>query len=92
MRKGLLDLCILSALLRGEWYGYALVKALEAAGRDLTADSFRTAMEGLQYEDVINDVPVNFGPDHQGGDLIVISKVDGGKWIEVGRIDPTQSQ
>jgi len=41
---------------------------------------------------VINDVPVNFGPDHQGGDLIVISKVDGGKWIEVGRIDPTQSQ
>lgn len=28
MRKGLLDLCILSALLQGEWYGYALVKAL----------------------------------------------------------------
>ena len=28
MRKGLLDLCILTALLRGEWYGYALVKAL----------------------------------------------------------------
>ena len=30
MRKGLLDLCILSALLEGEWYGYALVKALVA--------------------------------------------------------------
>ncbi|MDP4624678.1 MAG: PadR family transcriptional regulator [Akkermansiaceae bacterium] len=30
MRKGLLDLCILTALLRGEWYGYALVKALAA--------------------------------------------------------------
>ncbi|MFC7339372.1 PadR family transcriptional regulator [Haloferula chungangensis] len=30
MRKGLLDLCILSALLQGEWYGYALVKALVA--------------------------------------------------------------
>jgi PadR family transcriptional regulator, regulatory protein PadR len=30
MRKGLLDLCILTALLRGEWYGYALVKALVA--------------------------------------------------------------
>ena len=28
MRKGLLDLCILQALLSGEWYGYALVKAL----------------------------------------------------------------
>jgi PadR family transcriptional regulator PadR len=30
MRKGLLDLCILTALLSGEWYGYALVKALVA--------------------------------------------------------------
>jgi branched-chain amino acid transport system substrate-binding protein len=69
----------------------ALVKAIEAAGPELTADSFRTAMEGLQYDDVVNDVPVNFGTDHQGGDLIVISKVDGGKWVEVGRVDPTKS-
>lgn len=30
MRKGLMDLCILTALLGGEWYGYALVKALVA--------------------------------------------------------------
>lgn len=30
MRKGVLDLCILTALLKGEWYGYALVKALVA--------------------------------------------------------------
>lgn len=28
MRKGLLDFCILRALKEGEWYGYALVKAL----------------------------------------------------------------
>jgi PadR family transcriptional regulator PadR len=28
MRKGLLDYCILRALRHGEWYGYALVKAL----------------------------------------------------------------
>lgn len=28
MRKGLLDFCILRALKDGEWYGYALVKAL----------------------------------------------------------------
>jgi PadR family transcriptional regulator, regulatory protein PadR len=28
MRKGLLDYCILRALRGGEWYGYALVKAL----------------------------------------------------------------
>lgn len=30
MRKGILDLCILQALSAGEWYGYALVKALVA--------------------------------------------------------------
>jgi PadR family transcriptional regulator, regulatory protein PadR len=30
MRKGLLDFCILRALTDGEWYGYALVKALVA--------------------------------------------------------------
>ncbi len=30
MRKGVLDLCILSSLLNGEKYGYALVKALVA--------------------------------------------------------------
>lgn len=30
MRKGVLDLCILKALAGGEWYGYALVKALVA--------------------------------------------------------------
>jgi len=30
MRKGVLDLCILKALAAGEWYGYALVKALVA--------------------------------------------------------------
>jgi PadR family transcriptional regulator PadR len=30
MRKGVLDLCILKALSGGEWYGYALVKALVA--------------------------------------------------------------
>lgn len=30
MRKGVLDLCILNALRKREWYGYELVKALVA--------------------------------------------------------------
>jgi PadR family transcriptional regulator PadR len=30
MRKGVLDFCILKALSKREWYGYALVKALVA--------------------------------------------------------------
>lgn len=76
-------------------YGAAtsLVKALEAAGPDLTAESFKAAMETLDFKDEIGDVQIKMGPDdHQGGDLIVISKVEGGKWIEVGRIDPATSQ
>lgn len=65
----------------------AVVMALEAAGPDLTAESFRAGMEGLKFRDVINDVDVDYGPDHQGGTLIVISKIEGGKWVEVGRLD-----
>lgn len=64
-----------------------LVKALEAAGKDLTSETFRTAMESVKYQDVVNDVPIDVGPDHQGGNLIVISKIQDGKWIEVGRLD-----
>jgi branched-chain amino acid transport system substrate-binding protein len=69
-----------------------LVRGLEGAGKDLTAESFKAAMEATKYDDVINDVPVDIGADHQGGNLIVISKIEGGKWIEVGRIDPAQSK
>lgn len=61
------------------------VRALEAAGKDLTVDSFRTAVEGLVYEDKIAGVPVNYGADHQGGDLIIISKIEGGNWKELAR-------
>lgn len=68
----------------------AVVQALEAAGPDLTAESFRTAMEGVKYHDAINDVDIDYGPDHQGGSLIVISKIDGGKWVEVGRLDESE--
>src|SRR5690606_3322774 len=70
-------------------YGAArsVVMALEAAGKDLTADSFRTAMEGVKYRDEINDTDIDYGAEHQGSTLIVISKIEGGKWVEVGRHD-----
>ena len=73
-------------------YGAArsVVMALEAAGPDLTADSFRQAMEGVKYHDAINDVDLDYGTDHQGSSLIVISKVEGGKWVEVGRLDESE--
>lgn len=68
----------------------ALVAGLEAAGRDLTAESFRAGMETVKYQDAINDVDVDYGADHQGGSLIVISKIEGGKWVEVGRLDESE--
>lgn len=68
-----------------------LVKGLEAAGKDLTPESFKTGMESLSFHDPIADGDVKYGPDdHQGGDDIVISKIEGGMWKEVGRVNPAK--
>ncbi len=62
-----------------------LVMALEAAGRDLTAEGFQKAMESLNYTDPITGVTVDYSAtDHQGGDAIIISQIDGGEWKVVG--------
>ena len=69
-------------------YGAAttLIKALDAAGKDLTPETFKTGMESLNFRDDIGDVDVSYGPgDHQGGDVIVISVVEGGVFKEVAR-------
>ncbi len=67
-------------------YGGAdtFIRALEAAGPDLTHASFIAAMEGLKYHDDLTDMDLDFA-DHHGSDLVVISVVDGGVWKEVGR-------
>ncbi len=58
-----------------------LVLALEAAGPDLTPESFLKAMEGLNYTDKITGVLTDYSAtDHQGGDAIIISKIEGGDW------------
>jgi branched-chain amino acid transport system substrate-binding protein len=64
-----------------------LVQALEAAGPDLTAESFREAMESISYYDAINDSDIEYGEDHQGSHMVVISQVQNGMWVEVGRVD-----
>ncbi len=46
-----------------------LVKGLEAAGKDLTPESFKTGMETVEFDDPIGDTKIKYGPnDHQGGD------------------------
>jgi branched-chain amino acid transport system substrate-binding protein len=63
-----------------------VVRALEAAGPDLTQDSFRAAMEGLEYYSDLLDTQIKYSPDnHQGANDITISVVEGGLWKLVGR-------
>jgi len=70
-------------------YGAAttLVQALEEAGPDLNPDTFRTAMQGIAYYDPINDTDLNYGEDHQGSNLVVISQIRDGMWHEVARVE-----
>ncbi|MFW8595403.1 ABC transporter substrate-binding protein [Cribrihabitans neustonicus] len=63
-----------------------LVRALEAAGPDLTHESFIAGMESLDYFDALTDTQITYGADdHRGADDIVISVVEGGKWKELSR-------
>jgi branched-chain amino acid transport system substrate-binding protein len=62
------------------------VRALEAAGPDLTQESFIAAMESLDYFDALTDSQITYGPgDHRGADDIVISVVKDGAWSVVSR-------
>ena len=63
-----------------------LVRALEAAGPDLTQENFIAAMESLNFEDELTGSNVTYGPeDHQGVDDVVISVVEGGGWKTIAR-------
>ena len=65
-----------------------IVRALEAAGPDLTNDSFVAAMETLDYDDVIAGTKVKMGPgDHVASDQIIISRIQDGAWKIVGEIE-----
>lgn len=70
----------------GRTAAVTLVKGLEAAGKDLTPESFKAGMETVEFDDPIGDTKIKYGSnDHQGGDEIIISKIEGGMWKEVGR-------
>jgi branched-chain amino acid transport system substrate-binding protein len=65
--------------------GYAaadlFLRALDAAGPDLTQDSFRAGMYALDYFDQLLDARIVFGPGkHQGTSMVTISVVEGGFW------------
>lgn len=62
------------------------VRALEAAGKELTNDGFVAAMETLDYEDKIagNQVKMS-ADDHVAADEIFISRIIDGGWKVIGQ-------
>ena len=64
----------------------SLVRALEAAGKDLTTDSFIAGMESLNYRDEILDAQMTFSKeDHAGVDEVIISVIEDANWKVVSR-------
>lgn len=67
-------------------YGAAdmMVRALEAAGPDLTQESFIAAMETLNYTDELVANTIDFSPtDHQGAEMVYVQVVENGNWKKV---------
>ncbi len=65
-----------------------MVKALEAAGKDLTPASFQAGIESLNYEDPISGNTVDYSAeDHQGADEVIVSVIQDGNWKELARLD-----
>ena len=65
-----------------------MVMALEAAGRDLTTESFIQGMYTIDYDDALLGTHLNYSADdHQGANDIIISQVGGGMWHTLARID-----
>jgi branched-chain amino acid transport system substrate-binding protein len=65
-----------------------LVRALEAAGKDLTPASFQKGMESLNYDDAVSGNTVDYSAtDHRGADEIIISVIEGDNWKEIARIE-----
>jgi len=65
----------------------AMVRALEAAGKDLNGKTFQAGMESLEYDDVLMGNKVKMGPgDHLAADTIYISQITGGSWKTMGTI------
>ncbi|PCI85271.1 MAG: branched-chain amino acid ABC transporter substrate-binding protein [Hyphomicrobiales bacterium] len=60
------------------------IMALEAAGKDLTTDSFIAGMETVDYMDDLMSAQITYGTgDHQGADDVVLSVVKDGGWVVV---------
>ena len=63
-----------------------LVRALEAAGPDLTTESFLNGMASLDYDDPYAGIRITYGEgDNHGAEVTVLSVVRDGQFEEVAR-------
>ncbi|MCA8868747.1 MAG: ABC transporter substrate-binding protein [Rhodobacteraceae bacterium] len=63
-----------------------VIRGLEAAGRDLTHDSFIAGLESLKYHSALMDTEIEMSKtNHQGAKDIVISIVRDGGWVTLAR-------
>jgi branched-chain amino acid transport system substrate-binding protein len=60
-----------------------MMAGLEKAGKDLTADSFITGLEGVKdYQDIFGSPKMTFAADkHQGSNESFLTQVQKGKWV-----------
>lgn len=78
-----------SGALLGRSYVEMLVRGLEAAGPDLTPESFRMGMQTLEYEEKLLGTDIKFGDgDHLGADAVIMSQIREGTWVTLGSILP----
>ncbi|MEM7068677.1 MAG: ABC transporter substrate-binding protein [Pseudomonadota bacterium] len=76
-----------SGALLGRSAAELFVRALEAAGPDLTHASFQSAMESLEFDDKIAGTKVKLGAgDHVAADEVFISKIEGGSWKTIAEL------
>lgn len=62
-----------------------MIRALEDAGRALTAEGLMAAIEGISdYEDPFGGPRISFGPEKRfGGDSLILLQVQGSSWVQL---------
>jgi len=67
-------------------YSYAdwFLKGVEAAGRNLTPESFVAATRGVSHQDFTTYTELSFENNHAMPELVSIDQIQGGRWVPLG--------
>ena len=55
----------------------------KAAGKDLTAESFAKAAQGVTHQDFVTYAPQHFEGNHSVPESVSIDQIQGGKWVQL---------